>query len=351
MLTKTMSQEENRRRSARQEARRERLEARLREGRERQQQLEDDVSSILDEIEQEENSISGTPVAGAVREAVSESRDVPPEEVVTLPPGRAQEAATPTQQPIAINLLEQRVSQLEQQTPRPPPSVHGGSQLSYRNDRKFHPKPPACDAKLFYGSVEATQLAVQRDGTKSKATDLFRWIAHQKICIPRYRAEGTPNDQLVDALISATADEAQYWLQQQRIDDPYALATPEMVIARLSEKYIIKGSALRAFGSAAVLSLDHLEPKGTLTDTERQRLANVFFQEFYERIRLGGKLAASVPAVKALFLVLAMPREVDSELFQVSEIYAKLNALTMEGDLQQVVTFTAADYTTLERQV
>ena len=88
-----------------------------------------------------------------------------------------------------------------------------------------------------------------------------------------------------------------------------------MVIARLSEKYIIKGSALRAFGSAAVLSLDHLEPKGTLTDTERQRLANVFFQEFYERIRLGGKLAASVPAVKALFLVLAMPREVDSELF------------------------------------
>ena len=124
-----------------------------------------------------------------------------------------------------------------------------------------------------------------------------------------------------------------------------------MVIARLSEKYIIKGSALRAFGSAAVLSLDHLEPKGTLTDTERQRLANVFFQEFYERIRLGGKLAASVPAVKALFLVLAMPREVDSELFRVSEIYAKLNALTMEGDLQQVVTFTAADYTTLERQV
>ena len=76
----------------------------------------------------------------------------------------------------------------------------------------------------------------------------------------------------------------------------------------------------------------------------------MFFQEFYERIRLGGKLAASVPAVKALFLVLAMPREVDSELFRVSEIYAKLNALTMEGDLQQVVTFTAADYTTLERQ-
>ena len=131
MLTKTMSQEENRRRSARQEARRERLEARLREGRERQQQLEDDVSSILDEIEQEENSISGTPVARAVQEAVSESRDVPPEEVVTLPPGRAQEAATPTQQLIAINLLEQRVSQLEQQTPRPPLSVHGGSQLSY----------------------------------------------------------------------------------------------------------------------------------------------------------------------------------------------------------------------------
>ena len=110
---------------------RERLEAWLREGCECQQQLEDDVSSILDEIEQEENSISGTPVAGAVREAVSESQDVPPEEVVTPPPGGVQEAATPTQQPIAINLLEQRVAQLEQQTLRPPPSVHSGSQLSY----------------------------------------------------------------------------------------------------------------------------------------------------------------------------------------------------------------------------
>ena len=155
-----MSPEENRRRSARQAERRQRLESRLAEGRERQQQLEDEVSSILDEIELEENSISGTPVAGAVQEAASESPEVLRDDAGTPPASEAREAVPPSR-PVAIDLLEQRISQLERQTPRPPPSIHSGSQGSFRNDRKFKPKP------LFHKSFRSFSILVIRLRTSS----------------------------------------------------------------------------------------------------------------------------------------------------------------------------------------